>query len=92
MGSASVKDQLENHLHALVCSGQLGLSTAQRAIAGDWFTAASTYNSVRVRATTSSVARPLPTATRTAAAVPAGNGATAQCNDPVCQALVRHLQ
>ena len=33
------------------------------------------------RATTNSVARPSPTATRTAAAVPAGNGATAQCND-----------
>ena len=35
----------------------------------------------RVRATTSSVARPAPTATRTTAAVQAGIGATAQCND-----------
>ncbi len=77
VGSASVKDQLENHLHALICNGQLGLGTAQRAIVGDWHTAASTYGSVREHASTSSVARPAPTATRTAAAVPAGNGATA---------------
>ena len=90
VGSASVKDQLENHLHALVCSGQLGLGTAQRAIAGDWFAAASTYNSVRVRATASSVARPSSTATRTAAAVPAGNGATAQCNDGTYSYAAHH--
>ncbi len=90
VGSASVKDQLENHLHALVCSGQLGLGTAQRAIAGDWFTAASTFNSVKVRATTSSVTRPSPTATRTAAAVPAGNGAAAQCNDGTYSYAAHH--
>ena len=88
VGSASVKDQLENHLHALVCSGQLGLGTAQRAIAGDWFTAASTYNSVRVA--TRSDSRPAPTATRTAAAVPAGNGAMAQCNDGTFSFAAHH--
>ena len=62
----------------------------QRAIAGDWFTAASTFNSVTVRATTSSVARPSPTVTRTAAAVPAGNGATAQCNDGTYSHAAHH--
>ena len=62
----------------------------QRAIAGDWFTAALTFNSVTVRATASSVARPSPTVTRTAAAVPAGNGATAQCNDGTYSHAAHH--
>lgn len=48
-GSADVKDHLENHLHALVCSGQVALSTAQRAIAGDWVAAAAQYNPLAVR-------------------------------------------
>jgi hypothetical protein len=30
------KDKLENRLHDLVCSGQIGLRTAQRQIASDW--------------------------------------------------------
>lgn len=51
-GSADVKDRLENHLHALVCSGQLPLTTAQQAIAGDWRAAATRYNPIAV--TTSS--------------------------------------
>ena len=34
--NAHVKDKLENRLHALVCSGALSLSAAQRAIAADW--------------------------------------------------------
>ncbi len=33
---ARVKDQLENTLHGLVCSGQLPLGTAQSEIAHDW--------------------------------------------------------
>ena len=33
---ARVKDQLENKLHSMVCSGQLPLSTAQHEIATDW--------------------------------------------------------
>ncbi len=33
------KDQLENALHALVCSGQLDLGQAQQAIARDWYSA-----------------------------------------------------
>jgi hypothetical protein len=31
-----VKDRLENRLHALVCSGRLGLRAVQRAIASNW--------------------------------------------------------
>src|ERR1700731_5318154 len=34
--NAQVKDRLEDKLHALVCSGQLDLKTAQQAIAADW--------------------------------------------------------
>jgi hypothetical protein len=36
---ASEKDQVENELHRLVCSGQVSLSTAQHAIASNWETA-----------------------------------------------------
>lgn len=37
------KDQLENLLHDLVCSGHLDLPTAQSAIATDWFAAWVSY-------------------------------------------------
>jgi hypothetical protein len=40
------KDALENHLHALVCSGRLPLRTAQQAIASNWVTAWYRYESV----------------------------------------------
>jgi hypothetical protein len=33
---AHEKDDLENKLNALVCTGQMRLRTAQRAIARDW--------------------------------------------------------
>jgi hypothetical protein len=33
------KDAVENHLHALVCSGRISLHTAQLDIAHDWLTA-----------------------------------------------------
>ena len=36
---ARTKDRLENRLHQLVCSGQLKLRTAQRAIATNWWAA-----------------------------------------------------
>jgi len=32
----AVKDRLENRLHDMVCAGQIGLGSAQRAIARDW--------------------------------------------------------
>jgi hypothetical protein len=37
--NAYVKDELELHLHELVCSGKLDLATAQREIAADWIAA-----------------------------------------------------
>lgn len=37
--SPNPKDRVEDALHALVCSGQLPLATAQRLIATDWTTA-----------------------------------------------------
>ncbi len=50
------KDALENHLHALVCSGRLPLRTAQQAIAANWVTAWYRYESASA---------PAPRATRT---------------------------
>jgi len=41
--NAKVKDQLEQRLHQLVCSGQLDLATAQHAIAVDWIGAYKKY-------------------------------------------------
>jgi len=49
-GSADVKDHLENHLHDLVCAGQLDLPTAQQAIAGNWMAAAAQYNPISATA------------------------------------------
>jgi hypothetical protein len=40
---ANAKDGLEGRLNQLVCSGQLPLTTAQRAIATDWVAAERTY-------------------------------------------------
>lgn len=41
--NAHVKDKLENHLHSLVCKGQLELAVAQREIATDWIAAYKKY-------------------------------------------------
>jgi len=38
-----VKDQLEEHLHQLVCNQQVNLATAQRDIASNWITAYKKY-------------------------------------------------
>lgn len=45
--NAHVKDALENRLHALVCSGELDLKTAQRDIATDWIAAYKKYVGAR---------------------------------------------
>lgn len=42
-GGAEVKDKLENRLHELVCSGDLPLAKAQKAIASDWVAAYREY-------------------------------------------------
>ncbi len=41
--NAHVKDDLENKLHELVCSGQLPIEQAQSEIAADWVKAYQTY-------------------------------------------------
>lgn len=41
--NARVKDALEDRLHAMVCSGQLDLATAQREISQDWVAAYKKY-------------------------------------------------
>ena len=41
--NAQVKDDLEDHLRALVCAGKLDLGTAQREIAGNWIGAYKKY-------------------------------------------------
>jgi hypothetical protein len=41
--NARVKDALEDRLHAMVCSGQLDLPTAQREISQDWVAAYKKY-------------------------------------------------
>jgi hypothetical protein len=41
--NAGVKDKLENRLHALVCSGEISLREAQKAIASDWIAAYKKY-------------------------------------------------
>jgi hypothetical protein len=41
--NARVKDQLESHLHELVCQGQIQLTTAQNDIASDWIAAYKRY-------------------------------------------------
>lgn len=41
--NARVKDDLEDHLRALVCEGKLDLGTAQREIAGNWISAYKKY-------------------------------------------------
>ena len=40
---ARTKDQIENKLHTLVCSGRLSLKDAQKAIATNWYTAYQKY-------------------------------------------------
>jgi hypothetical protein len=41
--NAHVKDKLENKLHELICSGQLDIREAQKAMATDWIAAYKRY-------------------------------------------------
>jgi hypothetical protein len=43
MWNARVKDELEDHLHALVCEGKLPLGTAQNDISSNWIAAYKKY-------------------------------------------------
>jgi hypothetical protein len=89
---AYTKDTIENHLHSLVCAGQLSLTTAQQAIANNWWTTEQRYGNVAPHtsapvthaprpapAPTTSQAPPPAPAAPTSEAAPAG--ATAICND-----------
>ncbi len=91
-GSASIKDRLENHLHGLVCSAQVALTTAQQAIAGDWYTAQARYGTIAVHSMVTRVYEPTPTRTSssTSTATTPGNGATAQCNDGTFSSAAHH--
>lgn len=40
---ARIKDQVENKLHSLVCSGKISLIDAQKAITANWYTAYQKY-------------------------------------------------
>ena len=77
-GSADVKDHLEHHLHALVCSGQVRLLAAQTAMAGDWWAAAARYNPIIVHraAVTPAPAVRRPTPPRTAPRPPSTDRGT----------------
>jgi hypothetical protein len=43
MWNSTVKDQLEDRLHRMVCDGKLSLATAQRDVASDWISAYKKY-------------------------------------------------
>lgn len=81
---ARTKDQIENKLHALVCSGLISLSTAQHAITGNWWIAYNTYDAAPAPApapaTHAAPPPPAPPVSTTVAAGPPA-GATALCND-----------
>ena len=89
--SPNPKDRLENRLHALICSGQLSLVAAQRAIATDWVSAYRTYVSGTQAATV--VLAPLPqvrATTTTAVTNAAPAGATARCTDGTYSYAAHH--
>jgi hypothetical protein len=86
---ARVKDQVENKLHALVCSGTISLQTAQTAIASNWWIAYQTY------VTGTPVAAPAPAAPPVPAAPPATTsgppaGALALCKDGTYSTAAHH--
>jgi hypothetical protein len=67
---ARIKDKVENKLHDLVCSGKISLSTAQNAIASNWWLAYNQYVLGQVVAPASPpAASPSPSATTTAVPV-----------------------
>jgi hypothetical protein len=89
IGGARVKDKIENKLDALVCSGSISLATAQRAIAGNWYTAYQTY--IGTPATTTPTTHPATSQPPAAQAqVEPGNGATALCNDGTYSYAAHH--
>ncbi|MCH6469215.1 DUF3761 domain-containing protein [Sinomonas terrae] len=90
-GGSKAKDDLENKLHALVCSGALALATAQQAIASNWWDAYETYVAAGAAPAPAPVApapasvapapAPVAPAPVAPAPAPAPAGATAECKD-----------
>jgi hypothetical protein len=93
---ARVKDQLENKLRALVCAGTIQLSTAQTAIATNWWIAYETYIVGQQPAAVVPAAPAAPmlapsSAPAPAPAVPAvPGGASAMCNDGTYSFAAHH--
>jgi hypothetical protein len=84
---ARIKDKIENKLHELVCAGQLGLATAQHAIARNWWTAYTTYLGTPV---TIPVSHLRTTRHSEPPVSQPGNGATALCNDGTYSYAAHH--
>jgi hypothetical protein len=91
---ARVKDQLENKLRALVCAGTIQLSTAQTAIATNWWIAYATYivgqqpAALVPAAPAAPMLAPAPAPAPAVPAVP--GGATAMCNDGTYSFAAHH--
>jgi hypothetical protein len=81
---ARVKDKIENRLHDLVCSGRIPLRTAQRAIAGNWWTAYQRYGGAGVPTVWAGAYATSGTTTPTSgsgATTTTSSSASAQCRD-----------
>ena len=83
---ARVKDQVENKLHDLVCSGKISLANAQKAIASNWYSAYQKYvlgapgsNDSSQNPTQPTVSDAAPSQPRVTSSPPAG--ATGKCSD-----------
>jgi hypothetical protein len=89
---ARVKDQVENRLHSLVCSGAVSLATAQRAIASNWWVAYQTYVGAAPNPAPAPAPAPAPGPAPAPAPAPVvpGNGATALCNDGTYSYAAHH--
>ena len=86
---ARVKDQVENKLHALVCSGTISLQTAQTAIASNWWSAYQTYVTGTPLAAPAARAAPAPAAPPATTSGPPA-GALALCNDGTYSTAAHH--
>jgi hypothetical protein len=80
---AHTKDQIENKLHTLVCSGALSLATAQHAIATNWWAAYQQYIGTATPTPITSRATPPPPAAASAAP-PTSSGCTPLTNSGNC--------
>jgi hypothetical protein len=79
---ARVKDVVENKLHDLVCAGVVSLTTAQHAIASNWWDAYVRYvGSSPTHTTVPTRAAPPPAPAQPTAAAGPPSGATALCKD-----------